>query len=91
MRISYYPIPYFCRKLGKMSLNVSSAAVMIGALRVNSIQQLEPLCLGCYDITFLIKNILDCEMFRTNFLVNLTCRPGKELKLHFHQHMSRRM
>ena len=28
-------IPYFCRKLGNMSQNVSSAAVVIGALRVN--------------------------------------------------------
>ena len=28
-------IPYFCRKLGKMSQNLSSAAVVIGALRVN--------------------------------------------------------
>ena len=27
-------IPYFCRKLGKMSQNLSSAAVVIGALRV---------------------------------------------------------
>ena len=27
-------IPYFCQKLGKMSQNVSSAAVVIGALRV---------------------------------------------------------
>ena len=26
--------PYFCRKLGKMSQNLSSAAVVIGALRV---------------------------------------------------------
>ena len=30
-------IPYFFRKLGKMSLNVSSAAVVIGALRVKSV------------------------------------------------------
>ena len=28
-------IPYFCRKLGKMSQNLSSAAVVIGSLRVN--------------------------------------------------------
>ena len=28
-------IPYFCRKLGKVSQNLSSAAVVIGALRVN--------------------------------------------------------
>ena len=27
-------IPYFCRKLGKMTQNFASAAVMIGALRV---------------------------------------------------------
>ena len=27
--------PYFCRKLGKMSQNLSSAAVVIGTLRVN--------------------------------------------------------
>ena len=26
---------YFCRKLGKMSQNLSSAVVVIGALRVN--------------------------------------------------------
>ena len=30
-------IPYFCRKLGKMSQNLSSAAVVIGALRVNPV------------------------------------------------------
>ena len=29
-------LPYFCRKLGKMSQNVSSAAVVIGALRVKA-------------------------------------------------------
>ena len=34
IRFSYNIIPYFCRKLGKMSQNLSSAAVMIGALRV---------------------------------------------------------
>ena len=28
-------IPYFFQKLGKMSKNLSSAAVVIGALRVN--------------------------------------------------------
>ena len=28
-------VPYFCRKLGKMSQNLSSAAVVIGPLRVN--------------------------------------------------------
>ena len=28
-------IPYYFRKLGKMSQNLSSAAVVIGALRVN--------------------------------------------------------
>ena len=28
------PFPYFCRKLGKMWQNLSSAAVVIGALRV---------------------------------------------------------
>ena len=28
-------IPYFCRKLGKMSQYLSSAAVVTGALRVN--------------------------------------------------------
>ena len=28
-------IPYFFQKIGKMSLNLSSAAVVIGALRVN--------------------------------------------------------
>ena len=27
-------MPYFCRTLGKMSQNLSSAAVVIGALRV---------------------------------------------------------
>ena len=30
-----YNVPYFCRKLGKMSQNLSSAAVVIDALRVN--------------------------------------------------------
>ena len=34
-RISCNIIPYFCRKLGKISQNLSSATVMIGALRVN--------------------------------------------------------
>ena len=29
-------IPYSCRKLGKMSQNLSPAAVVIGALRVNT-------------------------------------------------------
>ena len=30
---------FFCRKQGKMSQNLSSAAVVIGALRVTSISQ----------------------------------------------------
>ena len=30
-------MPYFFRKLGKISKNLSSAAVMIGILRVNTI------------------------------------------------------
>ena len=33
-RFSCNIIPYFCQKLGKMSQNLSSAAVVIGALRV---------------------------------------------------------
>ena len=32
---AYNIVPYFCRKLGKMSQNLSSAAVVIGPLRVN--------------------------------------------------------
>ena len=30
---------HFCQKLRKMSQNLSSAAVMIGALRVNSVEE----------------------------------------------------
>ena len=30
-------IPYFFRKLGKMSQNLSSAAVVIGTLRINGL------------------------------------------------------
>ena len=37
-RFSCNIIPYFCWKLGKMSQNLSSAAVIIGALRVNRIK-----------------------------------------------------
>ena len=33
-RFSCNIIPYFCRKLGKMLQNMSSAAVVIGAFRV---------------------------------------------------------
>ena len=33
-RFSCNIIPYFCRKLGKMSQNLSSAAIVIVALRV---------------------------------------------------------
>ena len=33
--IFHFTVPYFCRKLGKMSQNLSSAAVVVGALRVN--------------------------------------------------------
>ena len=36
-RFSWNIIPYFCQKLGKMSQNLSSAAVMIGAWRVNNV------------------------------------------------------
>ena len=35
-RFSRNIIPYICRKLGKMLHNLSSAAVMIGALRVKA-------------------------------------------------------
>ena len=31
-------IPYFCRKLGKILQNLSSAAVVIGALKVKNVQ-----------------------------------------------------
>ena len=34
-------MPYFFRKLGKMSQNVSSAAVVIGALRVKAWNEFE--------------------------------------------------
>ena len=34
-------MPYFFRKLGKMSQNLSSAAVVIGASRVNKFSQME--------------------------------------------------
>ena len=34
-RFSCNNIPYFCRKLGKVLQNLSSAAVVTGALRVN--------------------------------------------------------
>ena len=37
--LAYHIIPYFCRKLGKMSQNLLSAAVMIGALWVKVKQQ----------------------------------------------------
>ena len=33
-------LPYFCRKLGKMSQNLPSVAVVIGALRVNPFLEL---------------------------------------------------
>ena len=36
-RFSWNIIPYFCRKLGKMTQNLLSAAVVIGALRINSL------------------------------------------------------
>ena len=36
-RVPCYIIPYFCLKLGKISQNSSSAAVVIGALRVNQL------------------------------------------------------
>ena len=36
LRFSCNIIPYFCRKLEKLSQNLSSAAVVIGALRVKS-------------------------------------------------------
>ena len=36
-------IPYFCQKLGKMSQNLSIAAVVIGALRFNLIKQMQDL------------------------------------------------
>ena len=35
-RFSCNIIPYFCQKFGKMSQKLSSAAVVIGALRVSS-------------------------------------------------------
>ena len=40
-------MPYFFRKLGKMSENLSSAAVVIGALRVNQL-----IYVICEGITF---------------------------------------
>ena len=40
-RFSCNIIPYFCRKLGKMSQNLSPAAVVIGALRVDRFRSLE--------------------------------------------------
>ena len=33
-------IPYFCRKLGKMSQNLSSAALVMDALRVKEVPHL---------------------------------------------------
>ena len=38
-QFSHNIIPYFCQKLGKMLQNLSSAAVVIGTLRVNICHQ----------------------------------------------------
>ena len=38
-------IPYFCQKLGKMLQNLSSAAVVIGALRVNFMHKILDICI----------------------------------------------
>ena len=40
-RFSCNIIPYFCGKLGKLSQNLSPAAVVIGALRVNRVRSSE--------------------------------------------------
>ena len=51
-RFSCNIIPYFCRKLGKISQNLSSAAVVIGAVRTKTLQCIMfPFC-SCYDIIF---------------------------------------
>ena len=39
IHVRYNNIPYFCRKLGKISQNLSSAAVVIGDLRVKPMAQ----------------------------------------------------
>ena len=44
----------FCQKLGKMSQNLSSAAVVIGALRVNRVFQLYR-CIFQYTFTHLVS------------------------------------
>ena len=45
-------IPYFCRKLGKVVQNLLSAAVVIGALRVNNNNDITQLptdmCQSCH-------------------------------------------
>ena len=47
-RFSCNIIPYFCQKWGKMSQNLSSAAVVIGALRVNAFHaNVDNLCKQC--------------------------------------------
>ena len=54
-------MPYFCRKLGKMSQNLVSVAVVIGALRVK-----------CYTINFYIRNVYQYKFIMKNslFIVN---------------------
>ena len=42
-------MPYFCGKLGKMSQNLSSAAVVIGALRVK----------GCTSFKFFFNKVAE--------------------------------
>ena len=47
-RFSCNIIPYFCRKLGKMAQNLSSAAVVFGALRVR--QKKTSACFRLHEI-----------------------------------------
>ena len=60
-------IPYFCRKLEKVSQNLSSAAVVIGALRVYQIAAFILTCIlqiflsGQSRLIYLFKNWLEAN------------------------------
>ena len=77
-------IPYFCRKLGKMSQNLLSAAVVIGALRVKRIpnvqlnmrcpppRSFERIAMSCYLFVFVALRPMSTAMVTAGRSVHLT-------------------
>ena len=65
-------MPYFCRKIGKMLKNLSSAAVVIGALRVGRRFSRNNMPYFCRKLGKMLQNLSSAAVVIGDLRVNCT-------------------